>query len=895
MIKLLTRIFGTRHDRYIKKMVPVVEEINSLEGQIKELGDEDFPEKTEDFKKRLAEGEDIDNLLAEAFAVAREAAVRAVGMRPFDVQIIGALALHQGKIAEMKTGEGKTLVATMAAYLNALSGKGVHIVTVNDYLAQRDSEWMGRVYKFLGLSVGLIVHGTDISDRKDNYSRDIVYGTNNEFGFDFLRDNMARDKEEWVQRELNYCIIDEVDSILIDEARTPLIISGPSEETTDKYHKVNKIIPSLKKEEDFAVDEKSKNATLTEEGVAKCEKLLGIQNLYDDIHTEWVHHIDQALRAHHLYKKDVDYVVRGGEVLIVDEFTGRLMEGRRYSDGLHQAIEAKEKVQIAKENQTLATVTFQNYFKMYNKISGMTGTADTEAREFSEIYGLDVCVIPTNRPMVRDDLPDLIYKTEREKYNAIAENIKEINETGAPILVGTISIEKNELLSRMLSRKGVKHNVLNAKHHDREADIIAQAGRKGAVTIATNMAGRGTDIVLGGNPELLAEGRIKPEGKPEDYTALLQEMKERCTAEKKEVLDAGGLHIIGSERHESRRIDNQLRGRSGRQGDPGKSVFYLSLEDDLMRIFGSERIAFMMDKLGAQEGEVITHSLVSRSIENAQKKVEGHNFEIRKHLLEYDSVLNQQRNTIYGIRRQLLDGEDFKEDVTERIKRAAEIKVLANTDISAYPEDWNLEPLYKDLERSFGLFIRFTPEEVTEKKQGGMIDAVIEGALSKYKEKEKRIGPEMMRNIERIVLLNIIDSKWKQHLYMMDSLKSGINLRAYGQKDPLIEYKNEGFQLFEEMLDNIDTESAEFVLKAEVMEDSRPRSKVFDSGNASESHDSFSTFTSAGQAADKRRGNRPLPGDSGKPETFRRDTSKVGRNDPCPCGSGRKYKKCCGG
>ncbi|MEJ2324721.1 MAG: preprotein translocase subunit SecA [Nitrospirota bacterium] len=867
MVQLfLKKIFGTKNEREIKRLSPLVDKVSSIEPSVSALSDSELKAKTDEFRRRLANGETLDDILPEAFAVVREASKRVLGMRHFDVQIMGGIVLHEGKIAEMKTGEGKTLVATLPVYLNAIEGKGVHVVTVNDYLAGRDAAWMSPVYNFLGLSVGVIVHGLNDEERKAAYGADITYGTNNEFGFDYLRDNMKYDIARYVQREMNYSIVDEVDSILVDEARTPLIISGPSEESTDKYYKINRVVPGLKKEADFTVDEKTKSAILTEEGNAKAEELLGAGNLYDPENIDLVHHVLQALRAHHIFKRDVDYVVKDGEVIIVDEFTGRLMPGRRWSDGLHQAIEAKEGVKIASENQTLATITFQNYFRMYDKLAGMTGTADTEAEEFANIYNLDVVVIPTHMPMVRKDHSDSIFKTFKGKFKAIVNEIEKLHSGGQPVLVGTISIEKSEILSKMLKQKGIPHSVLNAKYHEKEAEIVAQAGRPGAVTIATNMAGRGTDIVLGGNPEGLARQRLnKADPTEEELEKALAEARAICQTDKKDVIEAGGLFIIGTERHESRRIDNQLRGRSGRQGDPGASRFYLSLEDDLMRIFGSDRISSLMGKLGMDEDVPIENKMITRAVENAQKKVEGHNFEIRKHLLEYDDVMNKQRQEIYSFRRDILEGMDLRERVYEMISDNIDELLYIYCPEDKHIDDWNLKGLKDAL---FGIF-SFAPENLPEGRED-LRELLVSEANRAYENKEKEIGSDMMRYIEKVVMLQLVDSQWKDHLLAMDHLKEGIGLRGYGQRDPLTEYKKEAFDMFAELTGRISTEALSRLFKVQVRaaEDLKtaPRQQR--------------VSYNRGEGAQERK-----PAARGK---------KVGRNDPCPCGSGKKYKKCCG-
>ncbi len=873
---VLKKVFGTANERELKRIQTAVDKINAFEEGITRLSDADLRAKTDEFKKRLEEGETLDDLLPEAFAVVRETSKRTLGLRHFDVQLIGGIVLHSGKIAEMKTGEGKTLVATLPVYLNALTGSGVHVVTVNDYLARRDAQWMGPIYNFLGLSGGVIVHGLTDEERQAAYGSDVAYGTNNEFGFDYLRDNMKFDLKDYVQRELNYAIVDEVDSILIDEARTPLIISGPAEESTDKYYKINRIIPSLKKDADYTIEEKTKTVALTEEGNIKVERLLNAGNLYDPSNVDLVHHVHQALKAHALFHRDVDYVVKDGEVLIVDEFTGRLMPGRRWSDGLHQAIEAKENVKIENENQTLATITFQNYFRLYNKLAGMTGTAETEAAEFAKIYNLDVVVIPTHKPMIRADNADFIYKTEKAKFNAAINEIEERNKKGQPVLVGTISIVKSETLSSMLKKKGIKHSVLNAKYHEMEAEIVAQAGRYGAVTIATNMAGRGTDIVLGGNSEGLTRQALKgKEYKKEEWDKTIEQFKAQCAAEKEKVIAAGGLHILGTERHEARRIDNQLRGRSGRQGDPGSSRFYLSLEDDLLRIFGSDRISGLMGKLGMEEDVPIEHRMVSRAIENAQKKVEEHNFEMRKHILEYDDVMNQQRKVIYEQRREILAGEDLKEEVLGLAEDMLDGMISFYCPEDAYPEQWDITGLTDALASKFSY--RMTGIDPQSLARDDFRQKLWESIKQSYEEKEQQIGPELMRHLEKVFMLQAVDHQWKDHLLAMDHLKEGIGLRGYGQKDPLVEYKREGFEMFEEMKRRIVESTVEnlFRIKAAAKEQGQEIERKQRRQLASLS------FVGAGDAAAA----KPAPVHVGQ---------KVGRNEPCPCGSGLKYKKCHG-
>ena len=847
----IKKLIGTHNDREIKRIQRHVEAVNALENEIKALSDDQLKAKTPQLKDKLANGSTLEEILPEAFAVVREASWRTLEMRPFDVQIVGGVVLHEGKIAEMKTGEGKTLMATMPVYLNALTGKGVHIVTVNDYLATRDSEWMGKIYEFLGLSVGKIYHDIPEDERKAAYSADVLYGTNNEFGFDYLRDNMKFSKEQMVQRDLNFAIVDEVDSILIDEARTPLIISGQAEESTDKYYKVNQIIPKLKKEEHYQIDEKAKTASLTDEGIVIMENLLNVDNLYDPANIETLHCLNQAVKAHGLFKNEVDYVVKDGEVIIIDEFTGRMMAGRRYSDGLHQALEAKEGVKIENENQTLASITFQNYFRMYEKLAGMTGTAATEAEEFGSIYKLEVIVVPTNQPMIREDCPDVIYRTEDEKFDAVIEEIKELHEVKRPVLVGTISIERSELLSKKLKKFGIKHSVLNAKHHEKEAEIIAQAGQPGAVTIATNMAGRGTDIVLGeGIPEL------------------------------------GGLHILGTERHESRRIDNQLRGRSGRQGDMGSSRFYLSLEDDLLRIFGSDKISPLMARLGMEDGQPIEHAMVSKAVANAQKKVEAHNFDIRKHLLEYDDVMNRQREVLYTLRREIINTDNAKELLLDMADEVVDDTLAEIAQEKIYPEEWDIEALNELLERQFTVHIKKSGDhelilqgntklELENCNREILHDTIMETVIQAYEAKEEGIETDFMRHIEKVIMLQVLDGLWKDHLLGMDHLKEGIGLRGYAQKNPLTEYKKEGFDLFGAMMARIKEETTEYLFKIQVNQEiempdergSKPPQVV------------------------EHRGDSEV---SAKPVTVRREEEKVGRNEPCPCGSGKKYKKCHG-
>jgi preprotein translocase subunit SecA len=835
---ILKKIFGTKNDRELKRMSLFLNEVNNFESTIMSLSDEELKAKTPYFRERLQNGFTVDDILTEAFAVVREASRRTLSMRPFDAQIIGGIALHEGKIAEMKTGEGKTLAATLPLYLNALEGKGCHVVTVNDYLARRDSEWMGPIYKFLGLSVGVVIHGMDDPERREAYHCDITYGTNNEFGFDYLRDNMKFTLDDYVQREFNYAIVDEVDSILIDEARTPLIISGPSEESTDKYYKINQIIPRLKKEADYSIEEKSRTVVLTEEGVSHVEKLLNVQNLYEPRNIEILHHVNQALRAHTLFKNDVDYLVKDGEVVIVDEFTGRVMPGRRYSDGLHQALEAKENVKIEKENQTLASITFQNYFRMYKKLAGMTGTADTEAAEFKKIYNLEVLVIPTNMPMIRSDHNDLIYKTEQEKINAVIREVKELNKEKRPVLIGTISIEKSEMLSKHLTRSGVKHHVLNAKNHEKEAEIVAQAGQPGMVTISTNMAGRGTDIKLG-------EG----------------------------VAELGGLHILGTERHESRRIDNQLRGRSGRQGDKGSSRFYLSLEDDLLRIFGAERISGIMDKIGIEEDQPIEHKYISRAIENAQKRVEGQNFDIRKHLLDYDDVMNRQRKVIYEQRKKVLRGDNLWADIEEMMEEIVDDLLSEFVDEKANKDEWNFKGLEDALLKQFNIKFDLVNPAKDSSVQSSLRESILQRAQKLLRDKENEFGKELMDYLIKVIMLQAIDTQWKEHLLAMDHLREGIGLRGYAQKDPVREYQREGYEMFMEMIARIKMDVLEKLCLIRIQ-----REEEVEAIRQKQKQD---YVMSRGE-------------DTPAAKTVKHEGEKVGRNDPCPCGSGKKYKKCHG-
>jgi len=834
----LTKVFGSKNERELKKLQPLLEEVNLLEPKIQAMNNAQLRAQTGLFRERLERGEPLDDLLPEAFASVREASVRALKMRHFDCQIIGGVVLHQGKIAEMKTGEGKTLVATLSAYLNALSGKGVHIITVNDYLAKRDSEWMGQIYNFTGLSVGTIIHGLDDRERLEAYHADITYGTNNEFGFDYLRDNMKFDKTSLVQKVLHYAIVDEVDSILVDEARTPLIISGPAEKSTQLYYQVDSILPRLVRDEDYTIDEKARTIVLTDEGVAKAEGLLNVDNLYDPKYIELLHHINQALKAHALFKRDVDYIIKDGQVVIVDEFTGRLMPGRRYSEGLHQALEAKEKVRIENENQTLASITFQNYFRMYDKLAGMTGTADTEAAEFKKIYNLDVSVIPTNEQMIRIDFPDAIYKTKKEKYDAALDEIEELNKRGQPVLVGTISIDVSEQLSKILKKRGIPHSILNAKNHEKEAEIVSMAGQRGAVTISTNMAGRGTDIVLG-------EG----------------------------VTDLGGLHILGTERHESRRIDNQLRGRSGRQGDLGSSRFYLALEDDLLRIFGGERITGIMDKLGMEEGVPIEHNLISKAIENAQRKVEGHNFDIRKHLLEYDDVMNQQREVIYRQRREILEGKNLKEAIEEMIREKAEEIADDFADERALPEEWDIKEVKKAVYKQYNTRFDIEPDSLDGLDRDGLAQLISDAAVQVYNKKEMMIGSDEARHLEQLVMLQTVDNLWKDHLLSMDHLKEGIGLRGYAQQNPLLVYKKEGYDMFQDMVARVKEETMGILFRIQIAE--------------SEVREEYRKPTQQNMVFSH--GEEPS-----KKKPVKRAEKKIGRNAPCPCGSGKKYKKCCG-
>jgi preprotein translocase subunit SecA len=987
---VIARFIGTKHERDVKKLQPNVAAINALEPEIKALSDEDLKLRFLELKEQVQEPlKDADPteptfrdlmqkafepVLVPAFALAREAGRRFLNMRHFDVQLIGGMVLHDGKIAEMKTGEGKTLVATLPAALNALAGRGVHIITVNDYLARRDAEWMSALYRGLGLSVGVIVHDLDDEQRRAAYGADITYGTNNEFGFDYLRDNMKYDLANCVQRGHHFAIVDEVDSILIDEARTPLIISGPAEESTDKYYKIDKIIPKLIQDIDYTLDEKHRQATLTEEGVSKCERLLSLGNLYDPAHMEVIHHVYQALRAHALYKRDVDYVVKDGEVIIVDEFTGRQMPGRRWSDGLHQAVEARENVKIERENQTLATITFQNYFRMYKKLSGMTGTAETEAAEFAKIYNLDVVVIPTNRALIRREYPDVVYRTEKEKFHAVvngimqednsyANGIRHFHERGQPVLVGTISIEKSEAIADILKQAGIPHQVLNAKQHERESRVVAQAGRKGAVTVATNMAGRGTDILLGGNPEQMtrdhflknkmampysaapavipadgaainAAGEIaqpitpmvlfQHEGKifqvPADqWKPVYEQFAQQCKAEHDEVVALGGLHILGTERHEARRIDNQLRGRAGRQGDPGSSRFFLSLEDDLMRIFGGERVKALMFRLGMTEGVPIESGLISRRIENAQKSVEAQNFDARKHLLEYDDVMNKQRETIYAIRRSALEGKDQRDYVLGIAEDVARELVNTSCPREQHPDQWNTTQFLAEVNSQFGVDAKAAGADPSTLTHEQLADATAEAVVKRYEEKENQFGADLMRWLERRIILDVVDSQWKDHLLSLDHLKEGIGLRGYAQKDPIVEFKKEAFVLFEDMMARIDNETIRYLYHIQIQQgEQQPAQAVQQRPEPTRLQQQSSAQTAVASAA--ARASEPAPqrlpdvarqldrkqqrqqkdlqyqtgAAQAEPPKPVRAAAKVGRNDPCPCGSGKKYKKCHG-
>ncbi len=915
---LMQKIFGDLNAKEIKKIEKIVDKIEALDSQMQALSDEELQAKTPEFKERLKNGETLDDILPEAFAVCREGAVRSLGMKHFRVQLIGGVALHQGRISEMKTGEGKTLVATLAAYLNALEGKGVHVITVNDYLAKRDAEWMGKLYNFLGLTVGCVIHGVENEDRKAAYRADITYGTNNEFGFDYLRDNMVIYQEDLMQRELNYAIIDEVDSILIDEARTPLIISGQGSKSTDLYKIADRFVTTLTNEEDFTIEEKDNQISLTDEGISKAEAYFKLENFGDPENMEINHHVMQALKARNMMERDVDYIVKDGEIVIVDEFTGRLMFGRRYSNGLHQAIEAKERVNVRSESKTLATITLQNYFRMYNKLAGMTGTAKTEEDEFRDIYNMDVVVIPTNRPIAREDLEDSVYQTEKGKFNAIVNRVAEVHATGQPVLVGTISIEKSELISTMLRKKGIKHNVLNAKQHEREAEIVAEAGRLGMVTIATNMAGRGTDIILGGNPEFETKKEMKKLGysdeaisfatgfvKSDDselnearkkYTEIFEEKKAERKEEQDKVVELGGLCIVGTERHESRRIDNQLRGRAGRQGDPGQTQFFISLEDELMRLFGGDRMQRLVDKMGLAEDEAIEAGMLSKTIESAQKKVEGKNFGIRKYVLQYDNVMNKQREIIYDERRKVLFGEDLKDYITNMVHGIIDEIVAPVTADSKYPEEWDFQLLAKNLRRISPVYrakTDYSQDEINRMTEESLKQEIYEGFDQLYADKEKEIGRENLREIERMILLRVVDNLWMDHIDAMDQLKSGIGLRALGQQDPAAAYAKEGFDMFEQMIAEIQEETVKYCYGVTI-ETKSERRAVIQGGTASKSDVIDEAEMRVMQGGASLPEEAQVPERETKAEPIRRDAPKIGRNDPCPCGSGKKYKNCCG-
>ena len=919
---LMEKIFGDLNTKEVKKLEKIADSVIALEDSMSVLTDDELRGKTAEFKERIANGETLDDILPEAFAVCREAAWRSVGMKHFKVQVIGGIALHQGRISEMKTGEGKTLVATLPAYLNALEGKGVHVITVNDYLAKRDAEWMGKIYTFLGMTVGCVIHGISDKTRKAAYRADITYGTNNEFGFDYLRDNMVIYADQLTQRDLNYAIIDEVDSILIDEARTPLIISGQGDDSTDLYRIANKFVNTLREGEDadYTIEEKEKRVSLTDEGVTKAEKFFDIENFGDPENMEINHHVVEALKAKAIMKKDVDYIVKDGEIVIVDEFTGRLMFGRRYSNGLHQAIEAKEGVLVRSESKTLATITLQNYFRMYNKLAGMTGTAKTEEDEFREIYNMDVVVIPTNKPVIREDLDDAIFAKEPAKFHAIADRIAEAHATGQPVLVGTISIENSEKISDMLKKRGVKHNVLNAKQHEKEAEIVAEAGRLGAVTIATNMAGRGTDIILGGNPEFEAKREMKNQGYTEEqisfatsfvtsddeellnarkvFGELLEKFKAERAEEQQKVRELGGLCIIGTERHESRRIDNQLRGRSGRQGDPGQTQFFISLEDDLMRLFGGERIQGVMNKFGMQE-EALAAGMLSKTIESAQKKVESRNFEIRKYVLQYDNVMNKQREVIYDQRRRVLFGDDIKSYITEMMEDLIHSIVVPITVGSKFAEEWDFDLMNKNLKRLTDRFtgMKYDEAGIQQLTPDKLEEDVVAEFNRLYDEKEAEIGAPQMREVEKMILLRVVDNRWMDHIDAMDDLKQGIGLRSLGHIDPAIAYSNEGFDMFEEMIGDIKEETVRYCFGVTV--NTRTQRKQVISGGQNRKEDfedsemNVRRGPSVGSGSGQMPQAAPKPEDARKPETFRREQPKVGRNDPCPCGSGKKYKNCC--
>ena len=916
---LMEKIFGDLNEKEVKKIGKIVDKIEALDNDMQALTDEELQAKTPEFKERLKNGETLDDILPEAFAVCREAAARSLRMKHFRVQLIGGVALHQGRIAEMKTGEGKTLVATLAAYLNALEGKGVHVITVNDYLAKRDAEWMGKLYSFLGLTVGCVVHGIDNEERKAAYNADITYGTNNEFGFDYLRDNMVIYKEDLMQRELNYAIIDEVDSILIDEARTPLIISGRGEKSTDLYQKADQFVKGLTKETDFTIEEKDQQVALTDEGVEKAEKYFHVDNYGDPENMEINHHVLQALKARNLMERDVDYIVKDGEIVIVDEFTGRLMFGRRYSNGLHQAIEAKEHVLVRSESKTLATITLQNYFRMYSKLAGMTGTAKTEEDEFRDIYNMDVVVIPTNKPIARKDEDDAVYQTERGKFLALANRIAEVHATGQPILVGTISIEKSELISEMLKRRGIKHNVLNAKQHEKEAEIVAEAGRLGMVTIATNMAGRGTDIILGGNPEFEAKKEMQKLGYTDEQISFatsfvksddpeliaarekFNQLHDRFRAERKEeqekVRELGGLCILGTERHESRRIDNQLRGRSGRQGDPGVTQFFISLEDELMRLFGGDRMQKLVTKMGLEEDEAFEAGVLSRSIEGAQKKVEGKNFGIRKYVLQYDNVMNKQREIIYDERRKVLFGDDLREYIMNMMRTMVNSIIDPIVVDSKYPEEWDFKTLNKNLRKLIGNRYQgkteYTDEELRDMTEESLRESVIRDFEELYAAKEEEIGIEQMREVERMILLRVVDNLWMDHIDAMDQLKSGIGLRALGQQDPAAAYAQEGFDMFEQMIAAIQEDTVKYCYNVTI-ETKTERRAVVEISGASKSDYVEDDTARAMQGKGHLPEEAQVPEREKKPQTVRREEPKIGRNDPCPCGSGKKYKNCCG-
>lgn len=915
---LMEKIFGDLNEKEIKKISKIVDKVEALDEEMQGLSNEELQAKTPEFKERLQNGETLDDILPEAFAVCREGAWRSLRMKHFRVQLIGGVALHQGRISEMKTGEGKTLVATLAAYLNALEGKGVHVITVNDYLAKRDAEWMGKLYTFLGLSVGCVVHGVSGDERKAAYRADITYGTNNEFGFDYLRDNMVTYQEELMQRELNYAIIDEVDSILIDEARTPLIISGRGSKSTDLYKQADRFVTTLTKEADFTIEEKDKQISLTDEGVEKAEGYFKLDNYGDPENMEINHHVQQALRARNLMERDVDYIVKDGEIVIVDEFTGRLMFGRRFSNGLHQAIEAKERVQVRSESKTLATITLQNYFRMYAKLSGMTGTAKTEEDEFRDIYNMDVVTIPTNRQIAREDLDDSVYQTEKAKFKAIADRVAEVHESGQPVLVGTISIEKSELISDMLRKRGIKHNVLNAKQHDKEAEIVAEAGRLGMVTIATNMAGRGTDIILGGNPEFEAKREMKKERfsdeaisfatsfiKSDDpemnqaretFNRLHEQFKAERKEEQEKVVSLGGLCIIGTERHESRRIDNQLRGRSGRQGDPGQTQFFIALEDELVRLFGGERMQKLVERMGLEEDEAIEAGMLSRAIEGAQKKVEGKNFGIRKYVLQYDNVMNKQREIIYDERRKVLFGEDLRDyimNMADTILNAIIDPIVVD---SKFPEEWDFETLNRNLRKITNRYegkTSYTTQQLNAMTQDSLREEVLADFHKLYEEKEQEIGMEQMREVERMILLRVVDNLWMDHIDAMDQLKSGIGLRALGQQDPAAAYAKEGFDMFEQMISAIQEDTVKYCYNVTV-ETRTERKTIMEAESATKSEfvdeDQVRTMQGGGQLPE----GAQVPAREQKKEPVRRDQPKVGRNDPCPCGSGKKYKNCCG-